>query len=262
MKIISFALFNHPSAKPFERMAYVRNFFWNCRMIRLIYPEWKIALHLDGETLNEFEALWKWLQDNNGVTVYIPAGHQSVPLCKGMLWRMMPCFLQDVTHVLCRDADALVTYREAQRVQQWLEGGRGCHSILDNPAHSGLMGGMVGFDTAKLKAATSWQTWDQMIEGWDLSQRGSDQNLLNQRVLPHMKTETHVHDSREQNHLLPASLPGVDQKFWESNLCCQFIGSPGVNDLETIRFFKRLDNYDYQVDEVQKQFPKVFYWQA
>lgn len=239
-------------------MAYVRNFFWNCRMIRLIYPEWKIALHLDAETLNEFEALWKWLQDNNGITVYIPAGHQSVPLCKGMLWRMMPCFLQDVTHVLCRDADALVTYREAQRVQQWLEGGKGLHCIHDAPGHSGLMGGMTGFDTAKLKAATSWQTWDAMIQGWDLTERGSDQHLLNQRVLPHMQSEMHIHGATDK---FPR-LPNVDAKFWESDLTVRHIGSAGVVEMETIRFFKRLDNYDYQVDEIQKQFPKVFYWQA
>lgn len=258
MKLISFSLFNHPSAKPFERMAYIRGFFFNCRMARLIYPEWLVHLEVDQSTYEEFKGLFDWLQLNNSLRITIN-GNES-QLCKAMLWRMKPCFEQDVTHVLCRDSDALVTYREAQRVQQWLEGGKGVHSILDNPGHSGLMGGMVGFDTAKLKAATSWNTWDQMIEGWDLSQRGSDQHLLNQRVLPHIKTETHIHDSREANQLLPAKLPGVDGKFWESNLCCFFIGSAGVNELETIRFFRRLDEYDYQTEEIMKQYPKLFYW--
>jgi hypothetical protein len=258
MKLISFSLFNHPSAKPFERMAYVRIFFWNCRMARLIYPEWRVNLCIDDSTYNEFQNLIIWLEQNNNLRLQLCGA--TPQLCKGMLWRMKPCFEQDVTHVLCRDADALVTFREAQRVQQWLEGGKGVHSILDNPAHSGLMGGMVGFETAKLKAATSWNTWEQMVEGIDLSQRGSDQHLLNQRVLPHMITETHTHDSREQNHLLPARLPGVDGKYWESNLCSFFIGAAGVNELETIRFFKRLDEYEYQVEAIQKQYPKLFYW--
>jgi hypothetical protein len=223
-------------------------------MARLIYPEWRIEVNVDQSTFDEFRPLLEFLAHN------ITVNSNGRPLCEAMLWRMKPCFNLDVTHVLCRDADALVTYREAQRVQQWLEGGKGCHSILDNPAHSGLMGGMVGFDTAKLKAATSWQTWDQMIEGWDLTHRGSDQHLLNQRILPHMATETHTHDSREGNHLLPAKLPGVDGKFWTSNLCVFFIGAAGVNELETIRFFNDMDEYNWQCNEILSKYPKVFYW--
>ncbi len=254
MKLISFALFNHPSAKEFERLAYIRGFFWNCRMIRLVYPEWQPHLEISIELYAEFQPLFDWLTANNGLTVDVNAS--GAPLCEAMLWRMKPCFKMDVTHVLCRDADALVTYREAQRVQQWLESGKGVHSILDNPAHSGLMGGMVGFDTAKLKSATAWQTWSQMIEGTDLSQRGSDQHLLNQRILPHVNTETHIHTHSDKFR----ALPNVDTKFWESDLCVFFIGAAGVNELETIRFFKRMDEYDYQVAEIQKQFPKLFYW--
>jgi hypothetical protein len=169
---------------------------------------------------------------------------------------MKPVFEQDVTQVLCRDADALVTYREAQSVQNWLEGTKGIHCIHDNVAHSGLMGGMIGIDTAKFKAATSWNTWAQMIDTWDLGLRGSDQHLLNQQVLPHMQTEMHIHGMTDK---FPR-LPNVDAKFWESDLTVAFIGAAGVNELETIRFFKRLDEYDWQVDEIQKQYPKIFYW--
>ena len=259
MKLITFALFNHPSAQSFERASYVRIFFWNCRMIRLIYPEWKIYVAIDDKTLGDFLKLFQWLEVNQGVKVQ-PWG-PTPPLCEGMLWRMKPVFDQDVSHILCRDADALVTFREAQRVQQWLEGGKGIHSILDNPAHSGLMGGMIGIDTAKFKAATNFTSWAQMIgEAGDLTQRGSDQHFLNKRILPHILTETHTHDSREQNQLLPSRLPGVDGKYWESNLCVAFIGAAGVNEMETIRFFKRLDEYDYAAAEIQKQFPQIFYW--
>lgn len=254
MKIISFALFNHASAKPFERMAYIRNFFWNCRMARLIYPEWRLSLKVDQETYGEFAGLFTWLVLNNNLKVEII--NNGVKLCEAMLWRMMPCFQSDVTHVLCRDSDALVTYREAQRVQQWLEGGKGLHCIHDAPGHSGLMGGMTGFDTAKLKAATSWQTWDDMIRGWDLTERGSDQHLLNQRVLPHMQSEMHIHGATDK---FPR-LPNVDAKFWESDLTVRHIGSAGVVEMETIRFFNRLDEYQWQCAEIQAQFPKLFYW--
>jgi hypothetical protein len=247
MKIISYSLFSHSTTREFERLAYIRIFFWNCRMARLIYPSWQVHLEVAMDTYAEFQPLFEWLKTNNGLSIEI--NDSNPPLCRGMIWRMKPCFKLDVTHVLCRDADALVTFREAQRVQQWLEGGKGVHSILDNPAHSGLMGGMVGFETAKLKAATSWNTWDEMVAGWDLTQRGSDQNLL-----------THTHDSREANQLLPSKLPGVDGKFWTSNLCTFFIGAAGVNELETIRWFKSMDEYNYAAEEIQKQFPKLFYW--
>lgn len=260
MKLISFSLFSHHTAKPFEKEAYVRGLFFNCRMARLIYPEWQVNLEVDGITYNKYAKLFDWLKEKNNVRLTVHYITDEPQLCAAMLWRMKACFEMDVTHVLCRDADALVTFREAQRVQQWLEGGKGVHSILDNPGHSGLMGGMVGFDTAKLKAATSWNTWDQMIAGYDLSQRGSDQHLLNQRILPHMQTETHTHDSREANQLLPSKLPGVDGKFWESNLTCRHIGSAGIVEMETIRFFNRLDEYVWECDEIMAQFPRLFYW--
>lgn len=224
-------------------------------MARLIYPEFRVHLTIETEIYHEFRTVFEWLMVNNNLKLN-QITEPNVQLCKAMLWRMQPCFEQGVTHVLCRDADALISYREAQRVQQWLESGKGVHCIHDNAAHSGLMGGMVSFDCAKLKAATGWNTWEQMIGEVDLSQRGSDQHLLNQRILPHISSEMHIHGSTET---FPR-LPNVDAKYWESNLCSFFIGSAGVNEMETIRFFLRLDEYDWQTSEIMAQYPKLFYW--
>lgn len=255
MKIIAYSLFSHPSAREFERRAYIRGLYWNFRMNTMIYPEWKTHLEIDRSTYTEFQELFDWLAVRGmGLSV----NDYSPELCEGMLWRMKPVFFQDVSHVLCRDADALTTYREAQRVQDWLERGQAVHSILDNPAHGGLMGGMIGFVTARLKDATSWNSYNNVVAGIDLKARGSDQHLLNQRILPHLKTETHTHGMAE----LTIRIPNVDAKLWESNLCVRHIGSAGVVEMETIRFFKRFDAYDYAFEEMEKQFPKLFYWHS
>jgi hypothetical protein len=261
MKVISYSLFNSPSAQRFEKLAYIRGFYLNARMNNLIFPnpDWVTHLDVQEELYNEYKNLFDWLRANNNLNLAIITGNP--PLCEGMIWRMKSVFTQDVSHVLCRDSDALGTYREAVAVQQWLESGEGTLSLHDNPGHSGLMGGMVGFDTAKFKAYTGYHTWEQMIEGFDLSKRGSDQDLLNTRILPKVKG-----DLKERNtDNLPSIydkgfVPNVDKKLWESNLCVSFIGSAGANELETIRFLKRKDAWSWKHEPIERDHKELFWW--
>ena len=61
-----------------------------------------------------------------------------------MLWRMIPIFepADHYSHVLCRDADAITTYREACAVTEWLASGKAVHALRDDPMHMiPLMGG-------------------------------------------------------------------------------------------------------------------------
>ncbi len=252
MKLISYSLFNAP-CEPFEKMAYIRGFYWNARMNNLIYPDWRTHLEVDIDVHQEFKVLFDWLVENNNLSISICP--RSNPLCEAMLWRMKPIWTQDVSHVLCRDSDAITTYKEAQIVQRWLQDGQAVLSIHDNPSHAGLMGGMVGFETATFKALTGLQSWDEMIVGRDLSERGSDQHLLNQKIYPQVQYNLITFMDAPK-----IELPQVDPKLWESNLCSFFIGAAGVNELETLRFFKRFDIYNWKFIPIEKEFPKLFYW--
>lgn len=253
-KIISYSLFKSPIRQKFEIMAYIRNFYWNSRMNSFIYPDFQTHLEISKELYREYNVLFDWLVENNSLKMTI--NENSPDLCEGMFWRMKPIFKEGVSHVLCRDADAITTYREAQKVQTWIESDSWCHAILDNPSHSGLMGGMVGFDTARFKAATGHLTWESLRGGWNLTQHGSDQNLLNSEVLPKMeKVMWHWPGDAEK-----IVLPGVDPRLWESNLCCRHIGSPGVVEMETIRFFNRMDIYQWKFDIIEELLKYIFHW--
>jgi len=231
-KLICYALFDG-GAQPFEMDAYVRGFYFNARMNNLIYPDWRTHLEVDFVVYEKYKELFDWLVSYNNLDLHI--NRITPPLCEGMLWRMKPLFTIDVSHILCRDTDALTTYKEAQAVQEWLES-RDCffHAMNDNPAHGGLMGGMVGFDSSTFKAVTDYYTWEDMIKGKDLSRRGSDQDFLN-KILPLLSPSLMMHAFQgsgcralHQYSACQVIPPQVDPRLWESNLTCRHIGSAGV----------------------------------
>lgn len=251
-KLISYSLFNAP-CEEFERRAYIRGFYFNSRMNHLIYPDWRTHLELDVKIYYQYQNLFDWLVENNNLSLEINATTDSLPLCEGMIWRMKPIWKEDISHVLCRDADAITTYREAQRIQVWIESGFAVSAMLDNPAHGGLMGGMVGFETAQFKAMTGYHSFQEMIVGKDLSERGSDQHLLNS-LIPKLTGISYLSQDRD------IVLPQVDQKYWESNLVCRHIGSAGVVEMELLRFFNRHDIYNWKFVPIEKEFKNLFYW--
>jgi len=257
MKAIAYSLFCHPSARPFEWRAFVRGLCFNLRMNRLLYPEWVTATFLDAQTADRYGELFAAL----GAAVTV-AG-RAPALCEGMLWRMIPIFepRDRYSHVLCRDADAITTYREACAVSEWLASGKTAHALRDDPMHTvPLMGGMSGFDCRKLREKTGFGSWPDMIAAFgDLSQRGSDQIALSTHVYPRIQPDVLTHDLTG-GRAVETRAEGVDPRLWESNLTCRHIGSAGVVELETIRFFERFDPRNH--DDLEKRHPEIFYWHA
>lgn len=259
MKVISYSIFGDPAS--FEFPFYLRGLYFNARMNRLIYPDWQTWVFTTEDLYDEHQRCF-----SGPLFSHIHLLPEK-PLCESMLWRMRPLFQSDVTHVICRDADAITTYKEAQAVQEWIDSGLGFHGITDNPAHSlPMMGGMVGFKVDHFNAEfPQWTSFEDMIKGHDLSKRGSDQDFMMKKIYPFAKPNMmgHFFDGckekvRITKYTVGNQIPGVDSKLWESNLTCRHIGSPGVVEMETLRFFQRFDKTDYS--EFEKQFPEIFYW--
>lgn len=259
MKIISYSLFGDHSS--FEFKFYLRGLYFNARMNLLLYPEWQTMVCVADNIYAKYEPFLSGL----GIMRVVFDG--NMPLCKAMLWRMWPIGYEGVTHVICRDADAITTYKEAQAVQEWVDSGLGFHGITDNPAHSlPMMGGMVGFNVEQFRIEfPQWNTFEQMIHGQDLSKRGSDQDFMMKKIYPFAKPNMMGHffeGCKERvkitKHTVGGQIKGVDSKLWESNLTCRHIGSPGVVEMETLRFFQRFDKTDYSVFE--KEFSDILYW--
>lgn len=271
MKLITYSLFgiNNFNAKNiFEFRSYIRGFYWNCRMNNLIYPDWITHLEIDRETYLHYQNLFDWLKENNNLSINIV--EQDDARCKSMLWRMKPVFYEHVTHVMCRDSDSITTYREAQCTQLWLESCLAAHAINDNSAHGGLMGGMVSFETAKFKALTGFQNWQEMVGSVDYSQHGTDQDFLNRIILPKIQNSLYAHclngygiplANTFKKEIQEIQLPQVEKKLWESDLTCRHIGSAGVVEMELLRFFERFDEYNWKYKAIEIHYKEIFYWQ-
>src|SRR5690242_16369320 len=118
-KKICYSLFNSEGTQNFEKLFYIRGFYWNCRMNAFVMPDWITHLEVSHGIYSEFKGLFDWLVANTNLSLNI--NDNGPKRCEGMLWRMKPIFDQNITHILCRDSDALSSYREALTVQKWLE---------------------------------------------------------------------------------------------------------------------------------------------
>ena len=270
MKVISYALFGYGKATPencFEFNSYLRGLWINIRLARVLYPGWKIIVNTDQDTWNEFKNLFQMMEKFN-VQFY---GHPVAPLCEGMLWRMKPIWLEGVTHTICRDLDSPLTYREAQMVKEWLDSGKIAHAITDSVSHNiPLLGGMIGFTKDFI---TYFYSWEQIIDGYILNIKGSDQDLLCQRIYP--KFAQYGTDSILQHYILgmpntflmgykntwiDKPLPNVHEKYRQTNDTCGHIGAAGWYEAPMMKFLKFYDQFKDEYKEIEKQYKHIFYW--
>lgn len=266
MKVISYSLFGDTSS--FEFGFYLRGIYFNARMNRILYPEWKTIVHIDQKVFFKYQELIEALSQFGVLLSFF----SSKDRCESMLWRMLPLlqtsalppFSNIYTHVLCRDADSVSTYREANCVNEWISSGLPYHAINDNDAHAGLMGGMVGFRVEDFKRNTGYTSFDQMIQGQDLRKHGSDQNFMNKYIHPKIKHGLFMHKLKGQGieaKRTDTNVPvgHLDKRLWTTDLISRYIGSAGVIDFELIRWFKSNDS-DPKFDAFEKKYSDVFYW--
>lgn len=266
---ITYSLFGDP--KSFEFDWYHRGLYFNARMNALLYPNATTVIITTPKLYDQFEEFFSSLEENMLPNTTVLTSKYSDDRCSAMLWRMIPLYvmLEDqFTHLICRDADAITTYREAQAVNEWLESGLGFHGITDDPAHTiPIMGGMCGFKVEHFKHTfPEYNTFEKLIGKDNLKDHGSDQNLLMKKIYPKAKADMYGHffqGCKEKVRIVSNSVskpvPGVNPKLWESNNVCRMIGSPGVVDFELLRFFKRFNN-EPKFDAFEKNFPQLFYW--
>lgn len=232
---------------PYEWVFYLAGAYKNAIMNKLIYPEWETWIHVD---TNVYIDNQRYLLDLAEVTdVKIVVAGKMIHPCEAMLWRLMPLWEEDVTHVICRDLDAITTYRETKSVERWIESGKTTHGMNDNQAHGGLplMGGMCGFK----KKAIQYPSFEYLIDGYDLSPKGSDQQLLMKRIYPVVCDD--IYFDRYPEHYPYTGLA-------ESDLVCKHIGSAGINDMEFVRFINKwVAGYEKYI-EFEHKYPNLFYW--
>ena len=277
MKAISYALFGYNKDRQagcFDFVSYLRAVLYSFRMNRLIFPDFKMILETDQSTYIGHQGLLDGLK-NCGLVIEI---NEPAPLCKAMLWRLKPVFdYNSYTHVICRDLDSPPTYREAQAVQDWINGDKAAHAITDSISHTiPMMGGMIGFHTGYWPVRTGWQHWADIFKNHghiNFAVKGSDQTLLNEIVYP--KFATPGTESITQHYILGHGntwlngyknyIPDIDvenvsRDLNESNDCCSHIGQAGWLLPQAFRLFQKYQGKFKDILEVEKKFPDVAYW--
>lgn len=262
-KIISYSLFKGPD--PLAEIFYIRGFYFNCLMNSLVYPDWNTIVHVDRYTFEKYQDLFTHLIANYSIKVQIIDGEYTH--CQKMLWRMMPVFWEDSEYVICRDADALTSVREACAVKQWVESGLPLHNINDNTAHTlPLMGGLCGFKAEGIR--NGFENWDKMLTTGHIAihKHGTDQIFLNKVIYDANPESLFTHISGGGYGLIwktgvaRSLVTDVTNPLWTSDLCTSFIGAAGFNEMETLRFFRsNLPNWGSDQD-LWKQYHKIFYW--
>jgi hypothetical protein len=147
-------------------------------------PEWKIVFFV-GESVSELHLEKLQLL---GAIVYKIEGAEGL---SASAWRFRNWLLGNPERVIIRDADSVVTSREAKAVEQWVNSGRTAHIIRDHPFHSApILAGLWGIRPM----AAEW--FKEEVRKYSFNDTyGSDQDFLATIVYPKIVSSCLVHAS-------------------------------------------------------------------
>jgi hypothetical protein len=147
-------------------------------------PEWKVVFFV-GKSVSELHL--KKLT-SLGASVYKIDGAEGL---SASAWRFKTWLLGNPEWVIFRDADSVVTSREAKAVEQWVNSGRTAHIIRDHPFHSApILAGLWG-----IRPLTA-EWFEEEVRNYSFNDNyGSDQDFLATIVYPKIVSSCLVHAS-------------------------------------------------------------------
>jgi hypothetical protein len=178
-KVVSIALFGDPE----KYGVYLSTFVLAHHNVFPRAEGWGLAVHVDERAAESAHgAFLKRIEARGLASVHVMGATPA--RTKGMAWRLRPIFDNDVGYAFCRDLDALPMPRDRAACEQFMRSGCITHTIHDNVAHAGIMGGLCGFHAPLLKDWTGLTSLDQFFAtaerfkpAWD--EHGTDQIVLN-----------------------------------------------------------------------------------
>lgn len=281
MNCISYSLFgfsgNYDQSLSFK--SYLRGLHLNIRVAQLLYPGWTVYVATDKSiSWSPYADYFEELILNGKIA---QGEFDAAPLCHMMLYRLYPLFLMDgkdliFDRVLCRDTDSLLSYRERQAVAYWERGPKMAHAITDSISHTiTLMGGMIGFQSGPLRERMGVKSFDELMalsQGIDYNNKGADQDFLNRYVLPKVADSITEHfvighpqtfrgDCHNFIHDIDLKEIGVGDELKETNGYGFHIGASGFQTDSVVKFLQQYGKDNEYWDELEKQYPQLFYWQ-
>jgi hypothetical protein len=179
--IIAFSLFgNHPK--------YCETAVLNVQAQPDVYPNWVCRFYVDNSVPDHVIAR---IQKGGGEIVPVTGPAAQWP---GPMWRLLALNDPQAHRILFRDADSVISRREAAAVEQWLASGKRFHMMRDHGSHVELiLAGMWGV------VAGSLPPLEKLMEPFmsrPLEYRHfADQFFLRRYVWPYARASLMQHDS-------------------------------------------------------------------
>ncbi|WXL25156.1 tetratricopeptide repeat protein [Ectopseudomonas mendocina] len=179
--LIAFSLFGRDSK-------YCETAIINAQEQPTIYPNWTCRFYIDDSVpANIVQRL-----RNAGAQVrYVDEQARHWP---GPMWRFLALSEPNLDRVLFRDADSVISQREAQAVELWVSSGKRFHAMRDSASHTELLlAGLWGC------VAGALPNLDELLELFAqqpmTSTHFADQYFLRQLVWPYARESLLQHDS-------------------------------------------------------------------
>lgn len=277
---ISYSLFgfNEKHDQCLDFKSYLRGLHLNIRIAELLYPGWQIVVMVDQSVHNSpYQDYFLHLAVDKKADIHLK---ETKALCEMMLYRLCPIFIIDGDHmkydrVICRDTDSLLSYRERQAVAYWERSPKMAHSITDSVSHTiPIMGGMCGFMSGPFRDRMGVKSFDELLslsQGIDFTRKGADQDFLNRYVLPKVADSITEHfvlghpqtfrgDCHNFIHDIDLKEIGVPDELKETNGYGFHIGASGMQTDAVVKFLDKYGKDNEYWNELEKQYPEVFYW--
>jgi hypothetical protein len=132
-KIISYLLYGN-----IER--YTKPLIDNSYIYRRLFPSWEMRVYHDKSVDSH---VIEQLKKNEVHTIDIETTYNNGHPPK--IWRLLPVMDKDSYCTIFRDADSLLTEREREYVEKWINSDMDVHIIRDHPLHiAPILAGMFG----------------------------------------------------------------------------------------------------------------------
>ncbi|MDR2155237.1 MAG: tetratricopeptide repeat protein [Burkholderiaceae bacterium] len=179
--IIAFSLFGRDSR-------YCEPAILNVQQQPRIYPHWVCRFYVDASVP---EAVISRLHQGGAQIVPVEGGAAQWP---GPMWRLLALDDPFAHRVLFRDADAVISQREAAAVAQWIDSGKRFHVMRDWGSHTELiLAGLWGVVAGSLPPLE--RLMNRFMAAPLESRRFADQHFLRQYVWPYARASLMQHDS-------------------------------------------------------------------
>ncbi len=154
-----------------------------------VYPHWRCVFFVDGSVPAR---VIERLRQGGRVIAVTDTRLLNAP---GPMWRFLAYDLPDVHRVIFRDADSVISPREAEAVQEWIDGGERFHVMRDFATHTELiLAGMWGVCAGALPPMRPLM--ENFLAQPVVSEHFADQYFLRSCVWPYARQSLLQHDSQ------------------------------------------------------------------